>query len=216
MDNIVFIPVALIILVLIFVSLWKEYRGKESQPQGENNTNSLNSLLLLEEATSQIKLKEPEKKGSEMNNQKGTRDLLMETLTKIGCQYEIADEDSDDRIIFAYQGEHFFVGAEDDAKIIHIYDPNWGMVELYDIDELARLKKVINQANMDCFITTFYVINEAGSRVDVCCKASILFIPEIPQIEEYLRGVLANFFYVHRFISTELAKRRDKEGAIKS
>ena len=37
----------------------------------------------------------------------GTRDLFLETLTKIGCQYEIDEED--DRILFAYQCEFLIV-----------------------------------------------------------------------------------------------------------
>lgn len=39
-----------------------------------------------------------------MEQTKGTRELFVETLTKIGCQYELAEEENDDRIFFAYQG----------------------------------------------------------------------------------------------------------------
>ena len=65
-------------------------------------------------------------------NVKGTRDLFLETLTKIGCQYKLAEEESDDRIFFAYQGESFFVYARNDSRFIYIYDTHWGHVELYD------------------------------------------------------------------------------------
>ena len=37
----------------------------------------------------------------------GARDLFLDTLTKIGCQYQLG-EGEDNRIFFAYQGEHFF------------------------------------------------------------------------------------------------------------
>ena len=144
--------------------------------------------------------------GKMMETIKGTRDLFMETLTKIGCQYELAEDDDDNRIFFAYQGEHLFAEAQNDSKFIHVYDPNWGQVELYDIDKFASLKKVINQANMNFYTTTFYTINEAGSTADVHCRVSFLFIPEIPQIEDYLASILGNFFRVHQFIGTELAK----------
>lgn len=136
----------------------------------------------------------------------GTRDLFLETLTKIGCQYELSGEENDNRIFFAYQGEHLFADAQDDAKFVHVYDPNWGQVELYEIEKFANLKKVINEANMNYYTTTFYTINEAGSTADVHCRVSVLFIPEIPQIDDYLRSILDNFFRVHQFIGSELAK----------
>ena len=50
----------------------------------------------------------------------GTRGLFLETLTKIGCQYEIDDED--DRILFAYQGEHFLADAYNDKWYVHRLD----------------------------------------------------------------------------------------------
>ena len=59
---------------------------------------------------------------------------------------------------------------------------------------------------MNYYTTTFYTINEAGSTADVHCRVSVLFIPEIPQIDDYLRSILDNFFRVHQFIGSELAK----------
>ena len=35
-----------------------------------------------------------------MEEIKGTRDLFLETLTKIGCLYELAEEEDDNRIFF--------------------------------------------------------------------------------------------------------------------
>lgn len=141
---------------------------------------------------------------------KGTRDLFLETLTKIGCQYEIG-EDDDDRIYFAYQGEHFFVNAQNDWRYIQIWDTHWGHVELYDVDEFARLKKAINGSNMNNSVTTVYTIDEAGNNVDVHCKSIILFIPEIPELENYLRLELGEFFRAHQYVGNEMAKLREKE-----
>ena len=47
----------------------------------------------------------------------GTRDLFLETLTKIGCQYSI--DEQDDIISFAFQGENFVVDAADGNSYIH-------------------------------------------------------------------------------------------------
>lgn len=92
-----------------------------------------------------------------MENEKGTRDLFMETLTKIGCQYELGEEQDDDRIYFAYQGEYFFANASNEGLYVHIYDTHWGHVELYDVDEFSRLKKAINESNLNNSVMTIYI-----------------------------------------------------------
>lgn len=148
-----------------------------------------------------------EDKGEE---KKGTRDLFLETLTKIGCQYEIGEGD-DDRIYFAYQGEHFFVNAHNDWRYIQIWDTHWGHVELYDVDEFARLKKAINRSNLNNSVVTVYTIDEEGKNVDVHCKSIILFVSEIPELENYLRLELGEFFRAHQFVGNEMAKLREQE-----
>ena len=115
-----------------------------------------------------------------------------------------------------YQGEKFVVDASNDNRYIHIWDTYWEHVELYDIDEFARIKKAINLSNLNCATTTVYTIDEAGSNVDVHCKAVILFIPQIPEIENYLRGELNDFFRAHQFINGEMAKMKEQEESIKS
>lgn len=145
-----------------------------------------------------------------MEEKKGTRDLFLETLRKIGCQYEISEAEDGD-INFGYQGEYFMVRASNSNRFIHIYDTHWGHVELYDIDEFARLKKAINESNLRNSVTTVYTIDEAGSNVDVHCKSVILFTPEIPDIADYLRLELSEYFRVHETINVEMAKQREAE-----
>ena len=146
-----------------------------------------------------------------MENNKGTRDLFLETLTKIGCQYEFAKDEGDDRIFFAYQGEHFFVNASNEAWYIQIYDTHWGHVELYDIDEFSRLKKAINGSNLNNSVITIYTIDETGNNVDVHCKSTILFVPQIPRIEDYLRLELNEFFRAHQYVGNEMARLRESK-----
>ena len=83
----------------------------------------------------------------------GTRDLFLNTLTKIGCQYQLGEGD-DNRIFFAYQGENFFADTTNDIMYVHLWDTHWGHVELYDIDEVSRLRKAINTSNLNTAITT--------------------------------------------------------------
>lgn len=149
-----------------------------------------------------------------METPKGTRDLFLETLTKIGCQYKLGeDEDDKDSIYFAYQGENFVARIYDDGKFVHIWDTYWLQVELYDIDEFSRLRKAINTSNLNSSVTTVFTIDEAGKHVDVHCKTVTVFIPEMPEIENYLRVIMTGFFEAHRFVSNEITKQRMTENA---
>lgn len=195
--------IALYFLFKFLYGLWKSNQKEQECIQTDDANKNLYDQA-IEQMYEQGK-QEP------MEKNKGTRDLFLETLTKIGCQYELPEEEGDNRIFFAYQGEHFFVIATNEAKLIQIYDTHWGHVELYDIDEFARLKRAINDSNLNNNVTTVYTIDEAGSNVDVHCKFCLLFVPQIPDIEDYLRWALNEFFRAHQFVGVELAKLREKE-----
>ena len=147
----------------------------------------------------------------DIEEKKGTRDLFLETLTAIGCQYEIDDKDNE--INFAYQGEYFVVRASNDNQYIQIYDMRWLHVELYDIDEITMLKKAINESNIKNSVVTVYTINESDNTVDVHSKSVIYFDSVIPDVIDYLRIELAEYFNVHQMILLEMAKMRDQEQA---
>ena len=149
----------------------------------------------------------------ETKGTKSTRELFMETLTEIGCQYELSEDQDDDRIFFDYQGEHFFAGVCNDSFYVHIYDTYWGHVELYDIDEFSRLRKAVNESNKTSGVTTFYDIDEVGKNVDVHSKSIIPFMSEIPNLGAFLRVELNEFFRAHQCVKLEMAKQREAENA---
>ena len=140
---------------------------------------------------------------------RGTRDLFLETLTKIGCQYEI-DPDGD-IICFGYQGENFVASATNEGWYVRVWDTYWGHVELYDIDEFSRLRKAVNYSNLNCATTTVFTINEEGNTVDVHCKSVFPFMSQMPNLEDYLRNELGNFFNAHRLVSNEMVKLREQQ-----
>lgn len=201
-------------IVLFLFWFWKERHERENcMPAPEPGTQYDKALAQMDEDR---KKTEKENLETMLEEQKGTRDLFLETLTKMGCQYELAEAEDDDRIYFAYQGEHFFVNARNDCAYIQIFDTHWGHVELYDIDEFTRLKRAINLSNLNNSVTTVYTIDEAGSNVDVHSKSVILFVPQIPDIEKYLRTELNDYFRAHRFVGNEMAKMREQEEVTKA
>ena len=205
----IFIGLVLFFLFKYLYDEWKDRQGKKEQE--DIQAGDVNAHLYEQAVASMHEEREKEDTKTLMEDNKGTRDLFLETLTKIGCQYEFSEEEGDERIFFAYQGEHFFVDATNEAWYIHIYDTHWGHIELYDIEEFARLKKAINDANLNNRVITIYTIDEAGSNVNVHCKSTILFIPQIPHIEDYLKLELNAFFHAHHYVGNEMAKLRESE-----
>ncbi len=201
------IIIVLILVVVIGFFVNNYMKGREQNPNVETiDVNADQYNRAIEELKSESNNMEYQK----MEEKKGTRDLFLETLTKIGCQYEISEGEDGD-IHFGYQGEYFVVRASNSNRFIHIYDTHWGHVELYDIDEFARLKKAINESNLRNSVTSVYTIDEAGNNVDVHCKSVILFTQEIPDIVDYLRLELSEYFRVHETINMEMAKQRELE-----
>lgn len=140
----------------------------------------------------------------------GTKELFLETLTNIGCQYQIA-EDDENRVLFDYQGEHFVADTFKESKLINLWDLYWEHVELYDIDDVSRIRKAINTANLNTSVTTIYVIDEDGKNLDVHTKTMFLFMSSMPDLETYLRIILATFFEAHKIVNTEMHKMRKQE-----
>ena len=139
----------------------------------------------------------------------GTRDLFLETLTKIGCQYEIVPED--ENISFCFQGENFLASASNEGWYVRVWDLYWGSVDLYDVDEFSRLRKAVNNANINCATMTVYTINEEGKTVDVHCKSTFPFMSQMPNLDIYLRSELGDFFNAHRLVGNEMAKLREQQ-----
>ena len=193
--------------IIVKLSNWWDNRKEEKERQRIITMNQ-------DAAARQIMNDTFERSKNVMEQTKGTRDLFLETLSKIGCQYELGEgEEDSDKIYFAYQGENFTASASNEGWYVHLWDTYWDHVELYDIDEFARLKKAINMSNLNCATMTVYTIDEAGSNVDVHCKSVIPFIPQIPELENYLRGELNDFFRAHQLVGNEMEKQRIAENA---
>ena len=139
----------------------------------------------------------------------GTRDLFLETLTKIGCQYDIDPEDG--TILFGYQGENFVANTSNEGWYVRVWDTYWGHVDLNDVDEFSRLRKAVNNANINCATMTVFTINEEGNSVDVHCKSVFPFMCQMPDLEGYLRNELGDFFNAHRYVGNEMTRMREQD-----
>ena len=135
-----------------------------------------------------------------------TKELVVRVLRNIGCDPRI-DEVNDNEIDFLYQGGHFIINASDDCLYVILYFTWWFECPLDDLDTFSAIQKVVNQINGGrATCTTLYSINEEERRVGVHCKKHFIFVPEIRNLETYLRSELHEMFRVRDFACNEIHK----------
>lgn len=142
------------------------------------------------------------------------RELCKAILHNLNCKTEEDEEEGSDRLAFKFQGETFCIIVSDDCLLATIYDFSWGSVELDDIDEVSRLRKIINEINFQYGgHTLFYTMDTDNNRMVVHTKRQILLTPEIPNLDNYMMAMLSGFFEVQRAMAHELDKERMKKKA---
>ncbi len=142
------------------------------------------------------------------------RELCKAILHNLNCKTEEDEEEGSDRLAFKFQGETFCIIVSDDCLLATIYDFSWGSVELDDIDEVSRVRKIINEINFQYGgHTLFYTMDTDNNRMVVHTKRQILLTPEIPNLENYMTAMLSGFFEVQRAMAHELDKERMKKKA---
>jgi len=138
--------------------------------------------------------------------------LVLCTLRKIGCEPETEVCGDLTRASFTYQGERFTIECNDSCRFIVIYDTWWYEMSVYsDVEDIANLHKVINLANQHANCTVIHTVNQEIEEIGVHSRRNILFIPQIPEIDQYLICVLNDFFKVQRYMVTELEKCKVRE-----
>ena len=138
-----------------------------------------------------------------------TRDLVIETLKEMGCDYEEVNEL---RIDFVYQGERFLVEAKNDCYFINVYDLWWyDLSTCCEVEEFAAMQKAINEVNANASCTVLYTVNQETERIGVHTRKNVLFIRQIPDLKGYLTSVLDDFFKVQRAVLTEIEKCKVRE-----
>lgn len=196
------------LLVVGFIILCWQWRKRQGETAADEAVSPSAEAIGDEPFPAGLAGKDASGKEQEM---KGTRDLLLETLTQVGCQYEIDQEDG--RIYFAYQGENFQADASNDRLYITIWDVFWYRIELQDIDEVSRLRKAVNASNLRNAVTTVFTINDEEKTMDIHCKSVFIFTSQIPGIGDYLKVELHDFFRVHHFLYSEMERLRKEEAS---
>ena len=186
--------VIIFLALVVGNSIYRYFREKNENDSIEEETDSVDNSNSETEMEKEIK----------------TRELAISVLKDIGAELTDAGED---RIQFEYQGISFLMDANDDCYFINIIWPWCHTFNKFDIDEFSRVQRVVNEINSYDSITVFYGISDSDD-VLLHMRKNLIFVPQIPQRNEYLRSILRSFFQTARTLDFEIEKSRLQENKV--
>lgn len=193
-----------ILAVVVIYNLWRYYHENKQQDYCSSIGSDDSSETVIEtETISAMDNNEIPKEAKP-----ATKDLAYSLLHKLGCAPE---ETEDGRIKLEFQGITFLMEAVNDCLFVNLIWPWCHSFSIFDIDEFARVRKVVNEINMNSSCSVFYIPNPESDEVAVHIKKHLLLTPQIPNIEEYMKVMFRSFFVAQRELVTEIEKYRLQE-----
>ncbi len=186
------VRIIILTIIVVICNIWRYNRENDGDDYGANidenpKTNEVN-VSYMEETIS-------------------TRQLALRTIENIGSKPEYTEEG---RIRFEYQGIVFLMEADNDCLFVNLFWPWCHSFSKFDIDEFARVRQVVNEINLRDTVSVVYTISDSDD-VALHIKKHFLLVPQIPDVEEYLRMILNGFFRVVRTLELEIEKCRMQE-----
>ena len=142
-----------------------------------------------------------------MEETNSTRQLALNTIEHIGSEPKYTEEG---RIQFEYQGVIFLMEAVNDCMFVNLIWPWCHSFSKFDIDKFARVRQVVNDINARGTASVFYGITDSDD-VAVHIKKHFLLVPQIPDLEGYMKLMLDSFFRTARTLDLEIEKCRMQE-----
>ncbi len=174
-----FITVLVLTAIYSGICTWQWIRYRKSKAQGDSG--------------SQQKLK--------------IIDTLADALKGLSCKYEIDEKDTS--ISFIFQGEHFIAyDLGDESPFITIADTWWYESPLDDIENLALMRRAVNDCNFNSSATLLYSINTENKTVGLHTRITILWLQQIPNIKDYLVAILNQLLRCHHLFFNKMEELR--------
>lgn len=130
----------------------------------------------------------------------GARELFLKTLTKMGIKY--SSSSAEDFIWFDYLDVD--LEAEEDKDDRYITLEYMYLRDLHNAEEATRMRRIINKVNCKSDVVISCTVKFTKFR------RKILFIEEIPNIEDYLRAELQEVIRAYELFNEELQKELSK------
>jgi len=181
-----------ILAFVVIYNIWRYYHEDDNYADRPVDTTISSTNQVYEKA---------------MEEKISTRQLALKAIENIGSEPQYNEEG---RIQFEYQGVIFLIEAANDCDFVNLIWPWCYSFSKFDIDEFARVRQVINDINAYGIVSVFYG-NTDSDEVAVHVKKNFVFIQQIPNIEDYLRLMLDNFFRTVRKLDLEIEKLKMQE-----
>ena len=181
-----------ITVFIVIYNIWRYNHEDENEDYSPADTNAIENNQVIE---------------SVMEEKISTRQLALRTIEHIGSTPQYTE---DGRIQFEYQGVIFLMEAANDCMFVNLIWPWCHNFSKFDIDEFARVRQVVNEINVQGTVSVVYTLADSDD-VAVHIKKHFLFISQIPQIEDYLKLILKNFFDIERRLELEIERLKMQE-----
>lgn len=199
---------ALLLIVPIgFLGYWAGRKSVSKtntfQPEADDSASSDD----VSEGESEDKItSEP---ASESNDTAATRSIMMNALTKIGCNPKVYDNG---HIVVQYQGENFEI--EFQGMCARIWDFNWLCIDV-DSPDLPILRRAANAANFVCIPTIVMSEPDEDGMVGFASRSDLFIVPEHSDNAGYVAVNLYRFFVLKNQMRNYFNKFRFEQSEAK-
>lgn len=179
-----FVIVAAFIILGVIVGIFQDNNKKKDCMSAENEVIATKRPTQLNPQESNTE----KETGIMENPEHNTQQLMLSTLTQIGCQPTVNE---DDTVAVTYQGEHFYI--EFGGHYAQIWDLGWARVNEND-PELPKIREAVNHTNFSFGPTVVLTNPDDTGTMYFHSRLGIPLYPDIPEIGNFLRSNLDLFF----------------------
>ena len=188
------IKIALILLIVYVVGLYKKNREeKENLPSGNPSNDDEDTA------------------GNVSNAEREPMQILISSLRELNADYKVDRlKDGDEVIYFTFQAENFSLQVSPDCYFCHMIDPVWHSFDVSDFNELAIVKRVINDMNWVSPLNVVYTKSSDEKLYEINTTYNLFVDDSIPY-PSYLYKVINDFFITKNTFFRMLAEEHGKE-----
>ena len=146
------------------------------------------------------------------SNEREPMQILISSLREMNADYKVEKvSDEDEVIYFTFQAENFTLRVSTGCCFCHLVDPVWHTFDVTDVNELALVKKVINDLNWISPANVVYTKSDDGKLYELNTTCNLFVDDSIPY-PNYLLKVLNDFFLTKNTFYRMLAEEHGMKG----
>jgi hypothetical protein len=145
------------------------------------------------------------------SNEREPMQILISSLRELNADYKVDRlKDGDEVIYFMFQAENFSLQVSPDCYFCHMIDPVWYSFDVSDFNELALVKRVINDMNWVSPLNVVYTKSSDEKLYEINTTYNLFVDDSIPY-PSYLYKVINDFFITKNTFFRMLAEEHGKE-----